>query len=159
MTRRNATWRCAAVLGAAALALLSPSVQPAAEAAHGPPLTTRAGVVAADDPTAAEVGARILGRGGNAVDAAAATAFTLGVVNPTSSGIGGGGFALVYVAAERKVHVYDFREIAPAALDPGDFVVDGKLDPSLSRTGGLAVGVPGEVAGVYAMQRAYGALS
>jgi gamma-glutamyltranspeptidase / glutathione hydrolase len=105
-------------------------------------------VVAADNPIASDVGARVLAEGGNAVDAAAATVLTLGVVNPTSSGVGGGGFALVYVAAEKRTYVVDFRETAPAALTPDRFVRDGKLDPGLSRSGGLAIGVPGEIAGL-----------
>jgi gamma-glutamyltranspeptidase/glutathione hydrolase len=107
-------------------------------------------VVAADHATAADVGARVLADGGNAVDAAVATALALGVVNPASSGIGGGGFAIVYLARDRAVHAIDFREVAPAALDPGDFRGDGgALDPTRARRGGLAVGVPGEIAGLH----------
>src|SRR5262245_37840685 len=132
MTRRNATclgavraWsvQVSAVL-VAVLALVVLAVardgDRLAAAATEPPLTTRDGVVAADSPTASKVGAAVLAAGGNAMDAAAATALALGVVNPTSSGIGGGGFALVYVAAERRTYALDFREVAPAALDPGD---------------------------------------
>ncbi|HUH05269.1 MAG TPA: gamma-glutamyltransferase [Kofleriaceae bacterium] len=111
-------------------------------------MSTTEGVVATDDPIASRIGAEALAAGGNAIDAAAASAFALGVVNPTSSGIGGGGFAVVYVANERKLYAIDFRETAPAALRPASFERDGTLDPSLSRTGGLAVGVPGEVAGL-----------
>ena len=144
-----------------AVALLV-SVGPPAEdvgAAHGPPLTTTGGAVAADDPTASAVGARVLAAGGNAADAAIATALALGVVNPVSSGIGGGGFAVVYDAATRTTHVYDFREVAPAALDPSDFVVDGRLEPTRSRMGGLAVGVPGELAGLRLLSERHGRLS
>ena len=129
------------------------------DAAHGPPLTTTGGAVAADDPTASAVGARILAAGGTAADAAVATALALGVVNPVSSGIGGGGFAVVYDARTRQTRVYDFREVAPAALDPTDFVVDGKVDPTRSRIGGLAVGVPGEVAGLRLLSQRHGRLS
>jgi len=124
---------------------------PESLAAHPPPLITQRGVVASDEATASSVGASVLARGGNAVDAAAATALALGVVNPTSSGIGGGGFAVVWSAAERKVRVYDFRETAPAALRPESFQVGGKIDAQKSRTGGLAVGVPGEIAGLHDM--------
>ncbi len=98
----------------------------------------------------------MLESGGNAVDAAVAAAFALGVVNPASSGIGGGGFAVVYIAADRQLYVIDFREVAPAALRPELFERDGKLDVSLSRRGGLAVGVPGEVAGLEALSRRFG---
>lgn len=105
--------------------------------------------MAADHEVASRVGARVLERGGNAVDAAAATALALGVVNPTSSGLGGGGFAVVYIAAEKKTYAVDFREVAPAALTPDRFVRDGKVDVGLAQDGGLAVGVPGEAAGLY----------
>lgn len=160
MIRVNATWRARAssVAVAIALAIASQLVAPA-RAVGGPPLTTRGGVVAADHAIASEVGAATLRRGGNAVDAAVATALALGVVNPASSGIGGGGFALVHDAATGEVRAYDFREVAPAGLDPDDFVRDGALDPLLARRGGLAVAVPGELAGLYAIQRRHGALS
>ncbi len=127
--------------------------------AHAPPLTTTAGAVAADDPTASAVGAAVLADGGSAADAAIATVLALGVVNPTSSGIGGGGFAIVYDAATATTRAYDFRETAPAALDPSDFVRGGVLDPELSQSGGLAVGVPGEIAGLATLSRAHGRLS
>ena len=123
-----------------------------AKAATHPPLTTKGGAVSSDQTDASIVGARILASGGNAMDAAAATALTLGVINPSSSGIGGGGFAVVYDARTKKVHAIDFREIAPAALSTENFVVDGKLDVGLARSGGLAVGVPGEVAGLARLQ-------
>lgn len=136
------------------VALTSPG-----HAAHGPPLESTAGAVAADDPTASRVGAEVLADGGNAVDAAVATALALGVVNPASSGIGGGGFALVWDAGTRSLRVYDFREVAPAALDPSDFLVDGKVEPMLARRGGLAVGVPGEIRGLALLSRSHGRLS
>ena len=155
MTRGNATRTrsLALALLVAGLAVpLSDSL-----AAHSPPLTTRKGVVAADHEIASDVGARVLAQGGNAFDAAAATALALGVVNPVSSGIGGGGFAVVWSQKERKVYIYDFRETAPAGLGPDDFVVDGKVDGRRSRVGGLAVGVPGEIAGLHRMVSRHGA--
>ncbi len=155
LLHRNATWRAVALVSASTIALIGDP----ARAADGPPLTTRTGVVAADHPAASEVGAATLRRGGNAVDAAVATALALGVLNPTSSGIGGGGFALVYDAATDEVRVYDFREVAPAAVTAADFVVDGALDTSRARRGGLAVAVPGELAGLHRIQRTHGALS
>jgi gamma-glutamyltranspeptidase/glutathione hydrolase len=158
MSARNATCRVAgAVLLVCAVVLLGPP-RPS-RAAQPPPLTTPLGVVAADDPKASEIGAAVLARGGYAADAAVATAFALGVVNPTSSGIGGGGFAVVHDAATGDTRVYDFREVAPAAVGPDDYVVDGKVDPVLAQRGGLAVGVPGEVAGLHAIHRAHGTLS
>jgi gamma-glutamyltranspeptidase / glutathione hydrolase len=112
--------------------------------ADPPPVTTRRGVVAADHEAGAAAGARVLAAGGNAVDAAVATALAQGVVNPTSSGIGGGGFALVYRVRDGVVHAVDFRETAPAAADPALYAGDLKR----GWIGGLAVGVPGEVAGL-----------
>lgn len=144
-------FRSIATLGLV-LALSGPAV-----AAHHPPLTTQRGVVAADHPLASEVGARVLAEGGNAVDAAVATALALGVVNPTSSGIGGGGFALVYIAKERKLYAIDFRELAPAAITPDHYRRGGKVDTSLSQVGGLAVAVPGEVAGLAYLIDKFGA--
>ena len=123
------------------------------------PAHTTKGVVAADQSVASRVGAEVLARGGNAVDAAAASALALGVVNPTSSGIGGGGFAVIYIARERKTYVLDFREVAPRKLTPAHFVRGGKLNPILSRKGGLAVGVPGEAAGIALMVRRFGRMS
>ncbi len=113
-----------------------------------PPLTTSKGAVAADNAVASEVGARVLEKGGSAADAAIATALALGVVSPSSSGIGGGGFAVIYVASEKRVYTIDFREVGPAAIQPSLYRPGGVLDPLLSRRGGLAVGVPGEVAGL-----------
>ena len=129
-----------------------------ARARSAPPLTSEAGVVAADNERASQVGASVLAAGGNAIDAAAATALALGVVSPLSSGIGGGGFALVYLADEGETYALDFRESAPAALTPEAFVVDGEPEPELSRSGGLAVGVPGEIAGLDVMVERFGAL-
>src|SRR5438309_407069 len=91
------------------------------------------GAVATGHPLASEAGAAILRHGGNAVDAAVATAFALSVVEPQSSGIGGGGFALVYLAREKKVQVIDFREVAPAAATPQMYVQDGKAREDLAR--------------------------
>ena len=114
------------------------------------------GAVATAHPAASEAGAAVLRAGGNAADAAVAAAFALSVAEPQSSGIGGGGLALVYVAREDRVHAIDFRETAPAAAGPGMFLVDGKPDPSRSRCGGLAVAVPGAVKGYAEIARRFG---
>lgn len=140
------------------IALVLLALTSGARGASQPPLRTTGGAVAADSEDASRIGAAILQKGGNAIDAAVATALTLGVVNPSSSGIGGGGFAIVYVAAEKKTYALDFREIAPAGLGPESFLVDGVLDPSLSRSGGLAVGVPGEVAGLEYLWSRHGSM-
>jgi gamma-glutamyltranspeptidase / glutathione hydrolase len=129
-----------------------------AQSAHKPAANKRTAAVATDHQLATEAAAKILEQGGNAADAAVTAALTLGVINPTSSGIGGGGFAVVYDAATKKVRVYDFREMAPSALDPTDFLVDGKPDMKKSQRGGLAVGVPGEIAGLAMLAANHGQL-
>ena len=88
--------------------------------------------------------------------AACATALALGVVHPEASGIGGGGFAVIYLAKEKKAYTLDFRERAPAAITPQAYFKDGKVSPELSKHGGLAVAVPGEVRGLSEMVRRWG---
>ncbi len=127
-------------------------------AAGPPPLRAANAAVASDHPAASSAGIELLKSGGNAVDAACATAAALGVVAPAGSGIGGGGFALVYMDRQKKVFALDFREKAPAALRPELFLRDGKPDQSLSTRGGLAVGVPGEVSGLAHLVRRWGKL-
>ena len=114
------------------------------------------GAIATAHPAASEAGAEQLRRGGNAVDAAVAAAFALTVVEPFSSGIGGGGFALVWLAEKKELHAIDFREVAPAAATKDMYVRDGKVDPDLSLTGGLAVAVPGAVRGYAELVRRFG---
>src|SRR5438132_9209376 len=111
------------------------------------PAVSPRGAVAAAHPLAAEAGASLLRRGGNAVDAAVAAAFALGVVEPESSGIGGGGFALVYTAKDRKVRAFDFRERAPRRAAPEMFVENGQPRQDLSSKGALSVAVPSAVRG------------
>lgn len=90
--------------------------------------------------------------GGNAIDAAITAALVGGVTSPTSSGIGGGGFAVVWVAAEQKPFVLDFRETAPKTVDAAAF--DARPLPDDQR--GKLVGVPGEVAGLYSLHQRFG---
>ncbi len=119
--------------------------------------------VAADHAEASKAGAEVLAAGGNAADAAAATMLALGVVNPASSGLGGGGFALYYAAADGSLTFLDFRERAPRASTPTMFDVEGPRPPgpanAPSQLGGLAVGVPGEPAGIEALVERFGRLS
>ena len=107
------------------------------------------GVVAVSQPAAAAAGARILAQGGNAIDAAAAVQFALNVVEPQSSGIGGGGFMLVHLAKTGETFFVDSRERAPAPPRADMFAPDGlPLSFPLASTSGLAVGVPGTLLGV-----------
>lgn len=114
------------------------------------------GAVATAQPLASEAGAAVLRSGGNAVDAAVAAAFTLAVVQPGSSGLGGGGFALVFLAKDKSVHALDFREVGPAGARPDMFLRDGKPRTDLSQDGPLSVGVPGAVKGYVELARKFG---
>lgn len=120
--------------------------------------------VASDQQAASEAGAELLAAGGNAADAAAATMLALGVVNPASSGLGGGGFALYYSARDGSVSFLDFRERAPAAATPTMFEHVPGARPagpasSPSQLGGLAAGVPGEPAGIAMLVHRFGSKS
>lgn len=102
------------------------------------------GAVASVDPDASAVGIEVLRRGGNAVDAAVATAAALGVTEPYSAGVGGGGYFVYYDAKSRKVHTIDGRETAPLTADENLFVEDGKAIPFADAvSSGLSVGTPG----------------
>jgi gamma-glutamyltranspeptidase/glutathione hydrolase len=114
--------------------------------------------VATAHPLASQAAAEILRAGGNAADAAAAAAYALSVVENERSGLGGGGFALVWLEREKRVHVLDFREVAPAGARRDMFLRGGKPDPALSRQGGLAVGVPGAAKGYAELARRFGRL-
>ncbi len=119
-------------------------------------------VVAADHPAASAAGVAMLKRGGNVVDAAVATSFALSVVRPASSGLGGGGFLLFWNAKTKTVHCYDYRERAPARATAAMFgEEDDPQSPreSSSVHGGLAVAVPGEVAGLCQILADHGTLS
>jgi gamma-glutamyltranspeptidase/glutathione hydrolase len=117
----------------------------------------RPGAVATEHALAAAAGTAVLSEGGTVVDAAIATAAAVCVVHASSCGIGGGGFALVHLATGDDLAL-DYRERAPAAATPERFRRDGKPNASLLRTGGLAVGVPGEVAGWVTLHRRLGRL-
>jgi gamma-glutamyltranspeptidase/glutathione hydrolase len=106
---------------------------------------------------ASATGLAALSDGGNAVDAAVATAFALAVTHPAAGNIGGGGF-LLYRPARGEAVVYDFRETAPAAASPTMFLRDGAYDGTRHHDSHLAVGVPGSVAGLHAAWRDHGTL-
>jgi gamma-glutamyltranspeptidase / glutathione hydrolase len=114
------------------------------------------GVVAVSHPLAAKVGSDVLAAGGNAVDAAAAIQFALNVVEPQSSGIGGGGFMMIHLAKEGKTFYIDSREKAPAASSPTMF---GALSFEDASTTGISVGVPGTLRGVSTALKNWGTIS
>lgn len=117
----------------------------------------RHGMVVAQEAIAARVGADILKAGGNAVDAAVATGFALAVTYPRAGNIGGGGFMVIHLAAGKRNIAIDYRETAPAAIAIDSFLDSkGDADPDKSRSSGLAIGVPGTVAGLALAHRKYG---
>ena len=137
-----------ALVAAAALALATGAPPAAAVRTEDkvPVAIGTGGAVATVDPEATAVGLEILRRGGNAVDAAVAAAATLGVTEPYSAGIGGGGFFVYYDAASGQVHTIDGRETAPMAMQSDVFVDDATGEPipfGEAVTSGLSVGVPG----------------
>ena len=136
---------------------------PAGAQVQDPPKTPTAvgygGSAATIDPLATQAAIDTLNRGGNAVDAAVAAAGVLGVVEPFSCGIGGGGFMVIYDAKHRRVDTIDSRETAPQGLTEDAFA---KWNPSVpaqfeeARAGGLSVGVPGTVRGWETALKRYG---
>jgi len=126
-------------------------------AASARPAGARGGAVATEHPLAAAAGAEMLREGGTVVDAAVAAAAAVCVVHASSCGLGGGGVALVHTADGRDLAL-DYREQAPGDATPERFRVEGRPEPSLLRAGGLAVAVPGEVAGLVALHRRLGRL-
>lgn len=114
------------------------------------PVEAKNGMVAAAHPLASQVGVEILKKGGNAVDAAVATAFALGVVEPNASGLGGGGFILVYNAKTKGVTAIDYREMAPLQATPDMYKLtpDGKVVDKETEVGHKAVAIPGTLAGL-----------
>jgi gamma-glutamyltranspeptidase/glutathione hydrolase len=132
---------------------------PAARAAAPPPVESGQGMVASSVGPAAAIGAELLAKGGNAVDAAVGTGFAAGCAHPFSSGIGGGGFVVIRLASG-AAFALDAREIAPAAATATMFLrADGSVDPEASRTGGLAVAVPALVQGLEAAHARFGKLA
>jgi len=123
------------------------------------PVLGAAGMVAAQNRVSAESGAKILSAGGNAVDAAIATGFSLAVTLPRAGNIGGGGFMLIHDAASDENLAIDYREMAPLTATR-DMYLDqnGDVDTMRSRFSHLASGVPGTVAGFFAAHQSHGRL-
>jgi gamma-glutamyltranspeptidase/glutathione hydrolase len=134
-----------------------------------PVVESRAGVVVTQHYTASDIGARVLEDGGNAVDAAVAAALAIGTVEPWMSGLGGGGYMLVYQAATGRCEVVAFGMRAPLALDPSDYPIVGGTDADLfgwpavaenrNVTGPHAFATPGFVAGMGLALERFGSLS
>ncbi|MDX9860342.1 MAG: gamma-glutamyltransferase [Rhodospirillales bacterium] len=132
--------------GDSAVAVTPATARTAAEPkVRTPPARADRHMIAAAHPLAAEAGLKMLRAGGSAVDAAIAAELVLGLVEPQSSGVGGGGFLMHFAAATGEIAAYDGRETAPAAATPGMFLdADGRpQDFEKAVVGGLSVGVPG----------------
>ncbi len=155
--RWAAAWLCTAAWLVVALAA-GPA---AAQLTLRTKVTTAQEMVVTANPLASEAGAQVLRRGGNAIDAAIAVQAVLGLTEPQSSGIGGGGFLLYYDAERKELTSFDARETAPAAADPHLFLDAGgrALDFSTAVFSGRSVGVPGAVALWELVSSRYGSLS
>ncbi|WP_037673840.1 gamma-glutamyltransferase [Streptomyces griseus] len=122
----------------------APPAAPSTSVAKAPLAVGYGGAVASVDADASAAGIEVLRKGGNAVDAAVATAAALGVTEPYSSGIGGGGYFVYYDAKSRTVHTIDGRETAPLTAGSDLFLENGKpLAFADAVTSGLSVGTPG----------------
>src|SRR5258708_1841594 len=128
---------------------------PSADAIHA--VVAEHGMVVAQEKTAARIGADILRRGGNAIDAAVATGFAMAVPYPRAGNLGGGGFMVIHSMERHEDVAIDYRETAPNATTPGIFLgQDGKPDIAKSRDSALGIGVPGTPAGLALALDKYG---
>jgi gamma-glutamyltranspeptidase/glutathione hydrolase len=119
----------------------------------------KTGMVASANRHASEAGIEILRKGGNAIDAAVSAAFALGVAEPFASGIGGGGFMLIYMAKDKQVTSVDYREMAPLRATPNMYLDgNGQVMGEEMEEGHRAVAVPGTVAGLTLALKQYGTM-
>ncbi|MCS0588962.1 gamma-glutamyltransferase [Massilia norwichensis] len=151
------TTSCKALAGALILSIV---LAPPLALAKTPVATGTGGAVATISEKASESALAILNKGGNAIDAAVAAAATLGVTDPFSCGIGGGGFMVIYLAKDKRVITIDHRETAPSSFSPAVFQENGKaIDFDTAVASGAAVGVPGTVRGWHEALQRYGTMS
>ena len=146
---------CSTSQTAAAPAAVSAAALPTSDSAGVP---SRTGLVVSTSSIASDIGADVLRRGGNAVDAAVATGFALAVTHPTAGNIGGGGFMVVRLA-NGEATTFDYREKAPLASTPTMYLDStGNINRSLTAAGYLAPGVPGTVRGLELAHKRLGKL-
>jgi gamma-glutamyltranspeptidase/glutathione hydrolase len=119
------------------------------------PIRAKRGLVITQSDIASQIGFQVIRDGGNAIDAAVATAFAMAVTHPTAGNIGGGGF-IVFRPASGEATTFDFREAAPAGSNPEMWLVDGKYDSQVHHNSHRAVGVPGTVAGLHLAWKTFG---
>ncbi|CAI0476054.1 unnamed protein product [Linum tenue] len=164
MLPKSPPWRHCPLLVPLLLLVLLPLTSPSDLPADRPPpaaigrfgnrvVAARRGVVATDDGRCSWIGRNVLRRGGNAVDAAVAAAFCLGVVSSASSGIGGGAFMIVRMASG-EAQAFDMREVAPIKASQNMYAGNA----SLKSSGPLSIAVPGELAGLYEAWKRHGRL-
>jgi gamma-glutamyltranspeptidase/glutathione hydrolase len=140
--------------------ILSIVLAPPLALAKTPVATGTGGAVATISEKASASALAILNKGGNAIDAAVAAAATLGVTDPFSCGLGGGGFMLIYLARDKRVITIDHRETAPSSFSPAVFLENGKpIDFETAVASGASVGVPGTVRGWHEALQRYGTMS
>ncbi|MGW0824776.1 gamma-glutamyltransferase [Streptomyces sp. NPDC002845] len=162
--RRRPVARKLAVLAVSAAVVsvgaAAPPGAPGSPVEKSPVAVGYGGAVSSVDPDASAAGIEVLRKGGNAVDAAVATAAALGVTEPYSAGIGGGGYFVYYDARSRAVHTVDGRETAPLTADENLFVENGRAIPFAEAvTSGLGVGTPGTPATWRTALRSWGSKS
>ncbi len=164
---KRLTWMAAVVCGTvAARGVCEPVLGPAAISSVPSAALYGRYAVAADHPLASRAGAEVLAQGGNAVDAAAASAFALSVVRPFSCGVGGGGFMVVFLKSHPRLAVdprgeffaLNYRETCPAGVGPDYFEGLGEGAGAAARFGGKAVAVPSSAVGLLAAQAEWGVL-
>ena len=119
------------------------------------PVRAKRGLVITQSDIASQIGFQVIRDGGNAIDAAVATALAMAVTHPTAGNIGGGGF-LVFRPSTGDATTFDFREAAPAGSNPEMWLVNGKYDSQLHHNSHRAVGVPGTVAGLHLAWKTFG---
>ena len=153
------------LFGSSAFAAETSEVAPGARAVfdYGTihhPVLAKGGMVSSQDRLASQVGADILARGGNAVDAAVAVGFASAVTHPQAGNLGGGGFMLVHMAEENHTIAIDFREMAPA-LATRDMYLNrlGGVDNAKAQYSRASAGVPGTVMGLLDALEAYGTMT
>jgi gamma-glutamyltranspeptidase/glutathione hydrolase len=160
--RQGIAFRISSAIGA--LILVAVLLPPAArgegrldpDIGHAPTVIAHNGMVVAQEAIAAKIGADILQKGGNAVDAAVAVGFAMAVTYPRAGNLGGGGLMVIHLANGTDTTI-DYRETAPGAITATSFLdAQGNADPDKSRESALAIGVPGTVAGLALALEKYG---
>lgn len=146
-------------ISAVLLALALTMAAGAAMAVEAEEVMAKNGMVSSAHVLASQAGVEIMQKGGNAVDAAVATMLALNVVEPNASGLGGGGFMVIRNAKTGEVVFLDYREVAPASATKDMYASQQSKDEKWSTVGGKAVGVPGQLFGIFEALEKYGTMT